>query len=59
VFIDATVIRGILVPAFMRVMGRLNWWAPAWIQRVVAKLGLYEGPVTGAPPEPSQEQATA
>jgi RND superfamily putative drug exporter len=44
VLIDATVVRGILVPAFMRVMGDLNWWAPRWMQRIVAKLGLYEGP---------------
>ena len=44
VLIDATIVRGVLVPAFMRVMGRLNWWAPAWVQRAVAKLGLYEGP---------------
>jgi RND superfamily putative drug exporter len=59
VFIDATVIRGILVPAFMRVMGRLNWWAPAWIQRAVAKLGLYEAPATAPTTEPTQEQAPA
>jgi RND superfamily putative drug exporter len=29
VLIDATVIRGILVPASMQLMGRLNWWVPA------------------------------
>jgi RND superfamily putative drug exporter len=45
VLIDATLVRGILVPAFMRVMGRVNWWAPRWVQRAVAKLGLYEGPI--------------
>ncbi|MEX0631155.1 MAG: MMPL family transporter [Chloroflexota bacterium] len=44
VLIDATIVRGLLVPAFMRVMGRLNWWAPAPVQRAVAKLGLYEAP---------------
>jgi RND superfamily putative drug exporter len=43
VLIDATVVRGILVPAFMRVMGSINWWAPRWVQRGVARLGLYEG----------------
>jgi uncharacterized membrane protein YdfJ with MMPL/SSD domain len=43
VLIDATVVRGILVPAFMRVMGSVNWWAPRWVQRGVARLGLYEG----------------
>ena len=42
VLIDATVVRGLLVPAFMRVMGRANWWAPRWVQRGVARLGLYE-----------------
>jgi uncharacterized membrane protein YdfJ with MMPL/SSD domain len=44
VLIDATIVRGILVPAFMRVMGSVNWWAPRWVQRLVARLGLYEGP---------------
>ena len=42
VLIDATIVRGLLVPAFMRIMGRINWWAPAWMQRGVARLGLYE-----------------
>ena len=57
VLIDATIVRGVLVPAFMRVMGRLNWWAPAWVQRAVAKLGLYEGPATT--PAAPQESARA
>ncbi|TMB53026.1 MAG: MMPL family transporter [Chloroflexi bacterium] len=42
VLIDATLVRGLLVPAFMRVMGRVNWWAPRWVQRAVSRLGLYE-----------------
>jgi uncharacterized membrane protein YdfJ with MMPL/SSD domain len=42
ILIDATIVRGLLVPAFMRIMGRVNWWAPAWLQRAVARLGLYE-----------------
>jgi uncharacterized membrane protein YdfJ with MMPL/SSD domain len=43
VLIDATIVRGVLVPAFMRVAGSVNWWAPRWVQRSVARLGLYEG----------------
>ncbi len=43
VLIDATLVRGVLVPAFMRVMGSANWWAPRWVQRGVARIGLYEG----------------
>ena len=27
----------------MRIMGSVNWWAPRWLQRLVARLGLYEG----------------
>jgi len=47
VLIDATIVRGILVPAVMRVMGAVNWWAPRWVQRRVARLGLYEGATGG------------
>ncbi|HYI66929.1 MAG TPA: MMPL family transporter, partial [Candidatus Limnocylindrales bacterium] len=49
VLIDATLVRGVLVPAFMRVMGSVNWWAPRWVQRGVARVGLYEGA-----PEPAR-----
>ncbi|MGI8999072.1 MAG: MMPL family transporter [Candidatus Limnocylindria bacterium] len=49
VLIDATIVRGILVPAFMRIMGAANWWAPSWVQRGVVRLGLYEGT-----PEPAR-----
>jgi RND superfamily putative drug exporter len=50
VLIDATIVRGILVPAFMRVMGSLNWWAPRWLQGAVARVGLYDGPPDRAEP---------
>ena len=54
VLIDATIVRGILVPAFMRIMGSLNWWAPRWMQRSIARLGLYEGgPVRETKPAPA------
>jgi RND superfamily putative drug exporter len=51
VLVDATVVRGILVPAFMRLAGFVNWWAPAWLQRLIARLGLYEGPRIEPEPE--------
>lgn len=31
VFIDATIVRSLLVPATMRLLGRWNWWAPEWL----------------------------
>jgi len=43
VLADATLVRGILVPAFMRLMGTLNWWAPRPLRRVHARFGLSEG----------------
>ena len=33
VFIDATIVRLVLVPAAMELMGRANWWAPSWLVR--------------------------
>ena len=33
VFLDATVVRALLVPATMRLLGEWNWWAPQWLRR--------------------------
>ncbi|WP_374772868.1 MMPL family transporter [Streptomyces sp. NBC_01310] len=33
VLLDATLVRGVLVPALMRLAGGLNWWAPRWLRR--------------------------
>ena len=40
VAVDATIIRVLLVPATMRLMGRWNWWAPGIFGRVVDRLGF-------------------
>ncbi|MFE5664877.1 MMPL family transporter [Streptomyces niveus] len=42
VLMDATLVRGALVPAFMRLAGRANWWAPAPLARFHKKFGLRE-----------------
>jgi RND superfamily putative drug exporter len=52
VLMDATIVRGLLVPAFMRVAGDLNWWAPAPLRRLHARVGLSEGEASPARPEP-------
>ncbi len=44
VLIDATLIRGVLVPAAMRLLGRSNFWAPRPLRGAYAKVGLTEGP---------------
>ena len=40
VLIDATIIRVLLVPATMRLMGRWNWWAPGPLGRLAERLGF-------------------
>jgi putative drug exporter of the RND superfamily len=40
VLIDATIVRLLLVPATMTILGRLNWWAPAWMTRIYDRLAI-------------------
>ena len=40
--VDATIVRILLVPATMRLLGRANWWAPGPLRRVYRKYGLRE-----------------
>ena len=49
VLVDATIVRCLLVPATMTLLGRWNWWAPGPLRRLHARLGLREHPL----PEPS------
>jgi uncharacterized membrane protein YdfJ with MMPL/SSD domain len=42
VLIDATIIRALLVPSLMELLGRWNWWAPPPLARLHARLGLRE-----------------
>jgi RND superfamily putative drug exporter len=39
---DATLVRLILVPAFMRILGRWNWWAPAPLARLHERIVVHE-----------------
>jgi RND superfamily putative drug exporter len=40
VFIDATLVRMVLVPATMELLGNRNWWIPAWINRILPKIDV-------------------
>jgi RND superfamily putative drug exporter len=42
ILLDATVVRVLLVPAFMRIAGRANWWAPRPLQALHARFGIVE-----------------
>jgi len=43
VLIDATIVRALLVPALMKLLGRWNWWAPRPLARLHSRIGLHEG----------------
>jgi RND superfamily putative drug exporter len=43
ILVDATIVRALLVPAFMRIAGGANWWAPAPLRRLHDRIGLREG----------------
>jgi RND superfamily putative drug exporter len=52
IFVDATVVRVLLVPATMRLLGDWNWWAPGPLARIYARYGLRETddlPASGMP----------
>ncbi len=38
--IDATVVRCLLVPSVMMLLGRSNWWLPGWMERIIPRVGL-------------------
>jgi RND superfamily putative drug exporter len=44
VVIDATIVRTLLVPATMKLLGERNWWAPAPLRRLHDRVGLHEAP---------------
>ncbi|MGY1685708.1 MMPL family transporter [Geodermatophilus sp. SYSU D00867] len=45
IVVDATVVRTLLVPATMRLLGRANWWAPGPLGRLYARYGIRESDV--------------
>ena len=40
IFLDATVVRMVLVPAVMQLLGKRNWWIPNWLERVLPRLDV-------------------
>jgi putative drug exporter of the RND superfamily len=40
IFVDATIVRLVLVPATMELLGDANWWIPKWLDRIVPKISI-------------------
>jgi putative drug exporter of the RND superfamily len=48
IFLDATVIRMVLVPAVMQLLGARNWWIPDWLERILPRLDVERAATVGA-----------
>jgi len=59
IFIDATIVRLLLVPAVMHLLGRANWWLPAWLDRRLPQLRVEGRPEIYLPAVPTQSAASA
>ncbi|MDQ0776389.1 RND superfamily putative drug exporter [Streptomyces aurantiacus] len=61
VAIDAFVLRTVLVPALMHLLGPANWWLPGWLDRILPRLSIEGAPVSGptlAAPAPASAAQT-
>jgi RND superfamily putative drug exporter len=56
ILIDATIVRMVLVPATMELLGDRNWWLPRWLDRLLPHVDV-EGSASapGSPPRPGAE----
>jgi uncharacterized membrane protein YdfJ with MMPL/SSD domain len=57
ILVDATLVRMLLVPAFMHVLGRWNWWAPKPLARLHERFGISESTDDLIPPTGKRERA--
>jgi RND superfamily putative drug exporter len=52
IFVDATIVRMVLVPSTMELLGNANWWIPKWLERVLPRISV-EAPATDLDREPA------
>ena len=63
VLLDVTLVRMVLVPATMELLGARNWWMPAWLDRIVPRFSVerpgrdHDVPARGEPGEPAAPPA--
>ena len=58
ILVDATVVRMLLVPAVMHLLGRANWWMPRWLGRLLPELHVEGQPERHLPVPPEPEAAS-
>ncbi len=57
ILLDATIVRMVLVPATMELLGEKNWWVPKWLDRILPHVEI-EGHGDGTAPPPADRPAT-
>jgi putative drug exporter of the RND superfamily len=50
IFVDAYIARTVLVPSVMHMLGRANWWLPAWLDRLLPRLHVEPAELTSTGP---------
>ena len=58
ILIDATLVRMILVPATMELLGEANWWLPGWLQRILPRINVEGGPPLPGRPDGDDSEDT-
>jgi putative drug exporter of the RND superfamily len=59
ILVDATIVRMVLVPATMALLGNANWWLPGWLDRVLPRLTVESADEDGVQVPPRYDAATA
>jgi putative drug exporter of the RND superfamily len=61
IFVDAYIIRTVLVPALMHLLGRANWWLPAWLDQALPRLHVEPArlPSADVSPQPARHVSSA
>jgi RND superfamily putative drug exporter len=57
ILLDATIVRGLLVPAVMGLLGERNWYLPRWLDRVLPEVNHEPRPATTVTAEPAMREA--
>jgi RND superfamily putative drug exporter len=52
ILVDATLVRMVLVPSIMQLLGQANWWLPGWLDRALPRLDVESGPASPTAPGP-------
>ena len=57
IFVDATIVRLVLVPATMKLLGDANWWIPGWLDRLLPTIDI-DGEAAAYPAAHGEPQAS-